>query len=80
MDKISRAIKKFTSKEQQNIKIILLKIKSGLLNNLDIKKLKNHNNIFRVRSDKIRIIYQVDQDKNILILAIERRSDVTYNL
>lgn len=78
MDKISKALKKFTEKERNQIKQILQKINSGDFKNLDIKKLKGRDDIFRVRYGKIRIIYRVDADKNIFILMIERRNDNTY--
>ncbi|MFH1564820.1 MAG: hypothetical protein ABIC82_03145 [bacterium] len=67
------------TEEQNKIKIILLKISSGAFGGLDIKKLKGHDNIFRARKGKTRIIYKVDQTNNIYILTIERRSDNTYN-
>lgn len=78
MDKISKALKKFNVKEQKNVKIILLKIKNNSLNGLDIKKLKGHSDIFRIRKGEIRIIYKIDKSGDIFILTIERRSDNTY--
>ncbi len=78
MDKISKAIKKFTFKEQKIIKEILTKLKKGVLNDFDIKKLKGHEEIYRIRKGKIRIIYRVDDNNNYL-LAVERRTDNTYN-
>lgn len=79
MDKITKALKNFNTNERNKIKIILFKIKSGIFNELDIKKLKGYDNIFRVRKGKIRIIYRVDQkDNKIYILTIERRSNNTY--
>lgn len=77
-DKVSKALSKFTEKERNEIKVILNKIKTSETKNLDIKKLKGMDDIFRVRYRKIRIIYRIDKDKNIFILAIERRNDNTY--
>lgn len=79
MDKISKALKKFNNKEKQIISFILKKIKSHKLNGFDIRKLKNRDNIFRIRKGKIRIIYLVDERGEYKILAIERRNDNTYN-
>lgn len=79
VDKITKAINKFSSKEKQKIKKILEKIHRQDTRNLDIKKLKNNSNIFRVRSGRIRIIYFTKDNKNIKLLTIERRSDNTYN-
>lgn len=78
MDKISKALKKLTEKERNEIKAILNKIKTFETKSFDIKKLKGRDDIFRVRYRKIRIIYRTDTDKNIFILAIERRSENTY--
>lgn len=78
MDKIQKALNKLNNKEQGQVKIILEKLFKNKLNNIDIKKLKSRNDIFRVRKGNIRIIYQIDAGKNIFILAIERRSDKTY--
>ena len=77
MDKIKKALKRFSQKERDIIKSILTKIKKNDLKNLDIKKLKKRNNIFRARRGKIRIIY-CKQDEKVNILVIERRSETTY--
>lgn len=79
MDKIKKALKNLTDSEKRAIKDILLKISSGFWSSLDIKKLKNNNNIFRARKGKIRIIFKSDSKSSIKILAIEKRSDNTYN-
>lgn len=74
MDKIRKALKRFNKKEKDAIKSILIKIKKNDFKNLDIKKLKKRNNIFRARKGKIRIIYQISKNKRIKILTIEKRS------
>ena len=79
MDKVSKALKKFSKKEKQVIGLILKNIKSSKLAGFDIKKLKNKDNIFRIRKGKIRIIYLIYNDGEYKILAIERRNDNTYN-
>lgn len=78
MDTISKALRRLTSKEQRLVKTILMALQKGKTTNLDIKKLKSKKTIFRVRKGSIRIIYQ-QQSGTITILAIERRSDTTYN-
>lgn len=79
MDKIAKALKKFSVGEQNKIKELLIQIKEGILKDLDVKKLKGYDDIFRVRKGKIRILYKVNENNEIYILAIERRSDNTYN-
>lgn len=78
MDSIEKAIKKLTAKERERIKDILQKLNSNGLSGLDIKKLKNRSDIFRIRKGNMRIIYRLSNDK-VFILAVERRSDTTYN-
>ena len=78
MDKISKALKKFSIKEQKNVKEILLKLNTNSLDSFDIKKLKGRNDIFRIRKGEIRIIYKIDKSDVIFVLAIERRADNTY--
>lgn len=79
MDKISKALKKFNKKEKIIIKSILLKIKAKSFTDLNIQKLRGKENIFRVKKGKIRIIYKINENNNIYLLTIERRSDTTYN-
>lgn len=79
MEKINKALGKLTSKERERIKEILIKLKNGQLNNIDLKKLKGREDIFRIRKGKLRIIYRRDKEGSIYILTIERRSDKTYN-
>ncbi|MFH1404922.1 MAG: hypothetical protein ABIH21_02370 [Patescibacteria group bacterium] len=79
VDKIDKEIDKYTQKERAVVKAILNQIKTGQLNNLDVVKLKNQNNIYRVRKGRVRIIFQKLENKT-KILAVERRSDTTYNL
>jgi len=79
MDKILKALNKFNRKEQDKIKSVLVKINKNQVSVLDVKKLKGRDDIYRVRSGKIRIIYR-QKDGVIKLLAIERRSDITYNV
>lgn len=79
MDKIAKALQRLRPAEKKKIKDILIKLKNHDWKNLDLKKLKGREDIFRVRQGKIRIIYRVDSRDNILILAVERRSDTTYD-
>ncbi|OGY64102.1 MAG: hypothetical protein A3I89_03920 [Candidatus Harrisonbacteria bacterium RIFCSPLOWO2_02_FULL_41_11] len=78
MDKIEKALNKLSEKEKEAIKEILTQLQTGSFKNLDIKKLKGRNDIFRARKGKIRIIYAIDKNKETRILAIERCSEKTY--
>lgn len=79
MDKIAKALQNLSAKERIFIKNILLKIKINSLSGFDLKKLKNCDNIFRIRKGKLRIIFKKQENGQYFILAIERRSDKTYN-
>lgn len=79
MDKISKALALLSHKERELVRNILLRIKDGSLAGLDIKKLKNCENIYRAKKGKLRIIFQKKESEKYHILTIERRSDNTYN-
>lgn len=80
MDKIEKALKKLGRKERESVKFILLKLSAGEFDGLDVKKLKGRDDIFRIRRSDIRIIYKITHNKQIFVLAIERRSEKTYKL
>ena len=79
MDKLEKALGRLSFKERAALKIILERILSGEWRGLDIKKLKGHEDIYRVRKGDLRVIYRLAKDGVIKILAVERRSDTTYN-
>lgn len=77
MDKLAKALKKLTQKERSRTKKILQRLKANDLVGLDIKKLKDRADIFRVRNGDLRIIYQLANNE-IKILTLERRNEKTY--
>ncbi len=79
MDKISKVLKKLSQKEIKLVKNILTKLKINSLKGIKVQKLKGHENIFRIKKGKIRIIYKKNKEDKVFILTIERRSDNTYN-
>lgn len=80
MDKISKILAKLTAKERKAIFDIFTKIQSGKIGDLDLKKLKGYEDIYRVRFDKWRVIYRTDRNDKIFLVSFERRSDNTYKL
>ena len=78
MDRAAKFLNKLGQKERKVIKEVLEKIKFGNIANLDIKKLKGSDNYFRVRKGEIRIIYRIDENKEVFLLSIERKNDNTY--
>ena len=79
MDKIEKALKKLSAKEKSEIKSVFLKLNSGKVRGLDIKKLKLRDDIFRVRKGNLRVLYRVE-NKAIFILSVDRRRESTYKL
>jgi mRNA-degrading endonuclease RelE of RelBE toxin-antitoxin system len=77
MDKIEKALAKLSEKERNKIKQALTKLLSKEKQGMDIRKLKDRSDIFRLRIGDLRIIYRTDRDK-ISILAISRRNEKTY--
>ena len=77
MDKIEKALNKLNSREREKLKKILIQIDKKDFQNLDLKKLKGRNDVFRIRKSNMRIIFR-KIDNSIKILSIERRSSKTY--
>lgn len=80
MTELERIIKKFSAAERKVIKNIIIQLKTGSFSGLDVKKLQGSRDIYRVRKGSIRIMYYLGVNKEIVIFAIARRSDNTYNL
>ncbi|MDP2668633.1 MAG: hypothetical protein Q8P07_02250 [bacterium] len=77
MDRIEKAVAKLSSKEREWVRAILEQIGQKQTDNLDIKKLKGREDVFRARKGDIRIMYRIEKEK-IFLLVIERRNDNTY--
>lgn len=77
MDKLEKALRKLTEFERKTVEELLKKLHSGTVQGLNVKKLKGHSNIFRVRKGNLRIIYRVTEG-DISLLTIDRRSEKTY--
>ena len=79
MDKGDKALKRLTPKEKERIKNVIKALQSGRFDSLDVKKLKGMEDIFRVRSGDLRIIYQI-RNSRIFILKLGRRKEGTYKI
>ncbi len=78
MGKLEKQLAKIPRKDRLEIERIIERIIGRDLVGLDVKKLKGLKNIFRVRKGNYRIIFESDKSKS-NILAIERRSEYTYD-
>jgi len=77
MDKIDKALNELIFKEKGRIKNIIKALQLGRFDNLDIKKLKGFQDVFRVRKGRLRIVYQL-LGRKIIILKIDKRKKNTY--
>lgn len=77
MDQISKALKKLSVAERKKIKLTVTKLKSGSFSGLDIKKLKDRSDIYRLRIGNIRILFR-RTETDVLVLKIARRNEKTY--
>jgi len=77
MDKIDKALNELIFKEKGRIKNIIKALQLGRFDNLDIKKLKGFQDVFRVRKGRLRIVYQL-LGRKIIILKIDKRKEDTY--
>lgn len=77
-DDVTKFINKLSSKDKFIINELITRIKMLDLKNLDLKKLKGHDNFYRVRKGKKRIVFYW-KDNVVEIIAVEKRDDLTYS-
>jgi mRNA-degrading endonuclease RelE of RelBE toxin-antitoxin system len=76
-DKIKKLLAKLTPGERELVKLLILRIKLDDTIGLDIKQLKGHADLFRVRKTRLRIVFRKTA-KEFLIIRIDRRNEKTY--
>ncbi|MGH9858304.1 MAG: hypothetical protein ACRD4B_10715 [Acidobacteriota bacterium] len=76
-DKIKKLLAKLAPKERELVKLLILRVKLDDTEGLDIKQLKGHADLYRVRKGRLRIVYRKTQ-KEFLIVRIDRRNEKTY--
>ena len=75
---MTKNLRKFPKDDRDELLEIMRQIRSGDLSGLNVKRLKDRQDAFRVRKGDFRIIFRrVNQGPNIII-AVERRSEGTY--
>lgn len=79
MNKIQKFINQLTPKDRIRVLALFEQIKANNLNGLDTMKLKGVVDIYRVRSGRIRIIFQIIKGQGSEIIKIDNRNDKTYN-
>ena len=76
-DRIEKALRKLSAKEREVIKLMLLRIKLDDTAGMDIKLLRGHKDLFRVRKGRLRIVYRKNSEM-FHLLKIDQRDDQTY--
>jgi mRNA-degrading endonuclease RelE of RelBE toxin-antitoxin system len=77
VDPIVKAFKKLSTKQQLVLTQIFIDIKNRTIDTYDVKQLKGHKNIFRIRKGEYRVIFFMDQE-HIAILVLEKRNEKIY--
>jgi mRNA-degrading endonuclease RelE of RelBE toxin-antitoxin system len=76
-DKIKKLLSKLSPKEREMVKLLIMRVKLDDLKGLDVKQLKGHLDLFRVRKGRLRVVYRKTPSE-FLIVRIDRRNEKTY--
>lgn len=78
MDKIDKSLSKLSKQKRQKLLEAFEKARRGDITGLDIKKLKGHKEIYRLRVGDTRLIFRVLPSEDAIILHIGKRDEQTY--
>ncbi len=76
-DQIKKFLAKLSRTELNSVQALLIDIENNELGHLDVKPLKGHKNIYRVRKGRIRVLFFAKKGE-IRILSIGRCDEQTY--
>ena len=76
--KTVKFFKKLSKKEAKRVLKVLNSARKGNLEGFDVKKLKGHKNLFRVRVGSIRIIFEKISSNEYRLVYLGRRGDSDY--
>lgn len=79
VDRIRKTLGRLSSKERAQLIDVIRRIKANQIADLDVKKLQGRTDVYRVRKGSFRVIFRKIPDVDNVIIAVERRSDTTYN-
>lgn len=77
VNKIDKALNRFSKTERQQVKKIFERIKRQELTGLNATKLKGYSNVFRIKKGDLRIIYRIETT-GFFIVSVGRRNEKTY--
>ena len=78
VDRMIKNLQKFSKDERRQILQIMKRIQQNDLVGLDLKKLKDRDDAYRVRKGNFRIIFRKMDEGFPIVIAVERRSESTY--
>ncbi len=77
MHKIDKFLAKLDAERRERVLVVLLQIRSGDLQGLNLRKLKEAGPLYRVRVGRVRIIFEMDTN-GIRLLDVDFKNDNTY--
>lgn len=77
MHKIDKFIAKLDAGRREKVLAVLLQVRFGNFQGLNLKKLRATGSLYRVRVGKVRIIFEMSAD-GIRLVDIDFRNDNTY--
>ena len=80
MNDNEKFIKKLDKKDRERIEYVISRILKGDIRGLDVKRLRGHFGIFRVRVGSFRVIYHLHKELGFIVVKVTRKNDTTYNL
>ncbi len=78
VDKITKSLRKLNTKEKKIFKKVFSRIKKGDFRGLNIMKLKDRDDFYRLRKGDFRVIFQRRKDGRFKIIIFDRRDENTY--
>ena len=79
MKDMEKFVSKLNLKDKRKVLEIMEQIKKGNLANLNIKKLRGKDKIYRVRKMQFRFICEMDNNHSLQVIDVSRKDDTTYN-
>ena len=58
MDRLDKELRKLSRKELERVNDVLAQIRRGDIDTLQVKQLRGHVHVFRVRVGRLRVIYE----------------------
>lgn len=78
MDKINKALLKLTSSQRAQLLAKFELVVDGALIGLDVKKLKGHTDLYRLRVGDTRLVYRLQDGQKPVIIFVGRCDNQTY--